>query len=66
MKVVSVICLGFSAAGILRLRFPMLYSEGIRFVKLFRRLERRTTLWPNEMPSAITDSNEPAPVKTQT
>ena len=41
--------------------FVLLYSEGIRFVKLFRRLERKTTLWPNEMPSARTDSNEPAP-----
>ena len=39
----------------------VLYSEGIRFVKLFRRLERKTTLWPKEMLSAITDSNEPAP-----
>ena len=56
-----VACLSFSAAGI----SP--YSEGIRFVKLFRhRLERKTTLWPDKILSGITDSNGPCPETAKT
>ena len=61
VKVILVACLSFSAAGI----SP--YSESIRFVKLFRhRLERKTTLWPDEILSAITDSNGPCPETAKT
>ena len=61
VKVILVACLSFSAAGI----SP--YSESIRFVKLFRhRLERKTTLWPDEILSGITDSNGPSPETAKT
>ena len=61
VKVVLVACLSFSAAGI----SP--YSESIRFVKLFgHRLERKTTLWPDEILSGITDSNGPSPETAKT
>ena len=61
VKVILVACLSFSAAGI----SP--YSEGIRFVKLFRhRLELKTTLWPDKILSGITDSNGPCPETANT